>query len=60
MDPALPGVPGETVITSRAEALDAIVSAFVDGDPATSQRIVDELGARAKPFECDADGLDWR
>lgn len=59
VDPALPVVPGKTVITNRADALDALVSAFVDGDPATSQRIVDELGARVKPSQCDADGLDW-
>lgn len=59
MRPDPPAVPGETVITNREEAADAIVSAFVDGDPVTRQRIVDELGARAKPSGCDADGLDW-
>lgn len=59
MTPDLPAVPGETVITNQDEALDAIVRAFVDGDPATSQHIVDVLGDRAQPSGCDAEGLDW-
>lgn len=43
-DPDAPAVPGETVITTRQEAVDAIVEAFIDGDPVTSQHIVDTLG----------------
>jgi hypothetical protein len=37
------------VITDRQDALDAIVHAIVHGDHATSQHIVDTLGARARP-----------
>jgi hypothetical protein len=58
-EPDLPAVPGETVITSPQEALDALVQAFVDGDPTTSQHIVDVLGDRVRPTNCDASGLDW-
>jgi hypothetical protein len=43
-----PAVPDETVITNQREVVDAIVQAFVDGDPKTSQHIVDTLGERKK------------
>jgi hypothetical protein len=43
-----PAVPDETVITNQREVVDAIVQAFVDGDPQTSQHIVDTLGERKK------------
>lgn len=43
-----PAVPGQTVITNRQEAVDALVAAFVDGDAATSQHIVDTLGKRKR------------
>lgn len=41
-----PEDPANPVITTRQELADALVQAFVDGDPATSQHIVDTLGER--------------
>jgi hypothetical protein len=41
-----PADPNQPVITNQKEAAEAIVRAFVDGDPATSQHIVDVLGDR--------------
>lgn len=58
MTEELPAVPGETVITTPQEALAALVNAFVDGDPETSQHIVDTLGTRARPKPSGA-ALDW-
>lgn len=43
-----PADPNAPVITNQQDALDAIVKAFVDGDPATSQHIVDVLGDRKR------------
>lgn len=49
-------------IRTRQELADAAVRAFLDGDDATRQHIVDELGARAQPKPCDDEeppALDW-
>lgn len=40
--------PEPVVITSAADLADAVVKAFVDGDAATRQHIVDTLGDRKK------------
>jgi len=49
-------------IRTKQELADAAVRAFLDGDDATRQHIVDELGARAQPKPRDSDdpdALDW-
>ncbi len=43
-----PADPNEPVLTNQQEVADALVKAFVDGDPATSQHIVDVLGERKR------------
>lgn len=54
-----PVVPRQPVITSQQDVVDALVAAIVDGDAATSQHIVDTLGAHARPSGCSTEGLDW-
>ena len=48
-------------IRTKEQLAEATVRAFLDGDAAVRQHIVDELGARArpKPGGDDAEGLDW-
>lgn len=48
-------------IRTREELAQAAVDAFLNGDDATRQHIVDELGARAtpKPPPADAESPDW-
>lgn len=52
---AMPDKPIET----REELAAAAVQAFLDGDPATRQHIVDVLGDRAQPSDAPTEGLDW-
>lgn len=56
-------MPNDRPITNRAELAAAAVQAFLNGDDATRQHIVDALGARAEP-KPPQDGdeplvLDW-
>ena len=52
----------EEPITDQAALSEAVVQAFLDGDAATRQHIVDELGARARPKpppDDDVPELEW-
>jgi hypothetical protein len=48
---------GERVITDPGELRQAVIDAFVDGDPATCQHIVDTLGAQARPAPAETDPI---
>lgn len=52
---------GDMVLADKRRAAEAAVMAFLDGDAATSQHIVDTLGARARPTQdpAEAEKLDW-
>ena len=44
-----PADPDHPVITTKQDLLDALVTAFVDGDPDQRQAVADELGGRLRP-----------